>query len=328
MASSSNNQAQMHTNSSYTFIIPIKLTQSNFMLWRTQVLASIRANGLMGFIDGTVVCPRSMNTTTDNAQTVITTPNPEYAAWVAHDQNLMSWMLSSLSEGVLSAVVDCTTSYEVWATLCSQFGAQSRARILQLRTQLQTTRKGSIDVHEYYTRMRTILSGLRAAGDRMSDEDFVLSLLAGLGPDYDSVVTTITSRDRTTSIPEVYSMLLSQENRLEYNSGVANLERSANYAQMRGGSRRNWNNQDRQSSYSQQPYNRYTQGASANQDRNKGKNPVSDEENLKGPCQICFRKNHSANECWHRYKKIFVPNRRREPRAAFITAGESTDQGS
>ena len=42
-------------------------------------------------------------------------------------------------------------------------------------------------------------------------------------------------------------------------------------------------------------------------DKFKGKNHI-DEEEPKGPCQICFRKNHIAAHCWYKFKKNYVPN--------------------
>ena len=73
----------------------------------------------------------------------------------------------------------------------------------------------------------------------MNDDDFIMCVLDGLGPEYDSVVTNINSMQESPSISEVYGMLLSQENRTEQNLSLGNIE--ANYAQMRNG-RRSWNN--------------------------------------------------------------------------------------
>lgn len=41
-----------HNSQSYNFVTPIKLDQHNFIVWRNQVLASIKGNGLKGFITG------------------------------------------------------------------------------------------------------------------------------------------------------------------------------------------------------------------------------------------------------------------------------------
>lgn len=43
-------------NPSYSFVSPVKLDQNNFILWRTQVLASIKGNGLEGLINGDCKC--------------------------------------------------------------------------------------------------------------------------------------------------------------------------------------------------------------------------------------------------------------------------------
>ena len=197
------------------------------MLWKSQVISSIRANELEGFVDGSHVCPPKAFMNAGPNRTTITTPNPEYHIWRKQDHILLSWLLSSLSERVLGTVVDCSTSCEVWTTLANQFGARTRARILYLRTQIQTTKKGSSTIHEYYSKMKTLLNSLRAAGNSMNDDDFIICVLAGLGPEYDLVVININSIQESPSILEVYGMLLSQENRTEQNLSSGNIE--ANY---------------------------------------------------------------------------------------------------
>ncbi|KAL9408621.1 hypothetical protein AB3S75_047073 [Citrus x aurantiifolia] len=90
--------------------------------------------------------------------------------------------------------------------------------------------------------MKSMLNQLRAVGNNMTDDDFIMCVLAGLGPEYDSIVTNINSMPESPSISEVYGMLLSQENRTEQNLSLGAIE--ANYTQMRNG-RRSWGNNDR-----------------------------------------------------------------------------------
>ncbi|KAH9667020.1 retrovirus-related pol polyprotein from transposon RE1 [Citrus sinensis] len=324
------------TSNTYVFTTPIKLTQSNFMLWKSQVISSIRANELEGFVDGSHVCPPKVFMSPGPNRTTITTPNPEYQIWRKQDHILLSWLLSSLSEGVLGTVVDCSTSCEVWTTLANQFGARTRARILYLRTQIQTTKKGSSTIHEYYSKMKTLLNSLRAAGNSMNDDDFIMCVLAGLGPEYDSVVTNINSMQESPSISEVYGMLLSQENRTEQNLSSGNIE--ANYAQMRNG-RRSWNNSERAAHQQlpgivfRNPGNNPTNNQTNQNPQDKGKGKAVADDNgsdPKGPCQIYWKMGHTAAECWHRFKKNFVPqpNRRREQRGAYVAAAEGQSSGA
>lgn len=42
---------------SFNCIQPVKLDRTNYHVWKTQVLTSITANGLEGFINGDKPCP-------------------------------------------------------------------------------------------------------------------------------------------------------------------------------------------------------------------------------------------------------------------------------
>lgn len=42
---------------SFTFIQPVTLDRANYLVWKTQVDASIIGNGLEGFINGDKPCP-------------------------------------------------------------------------------------------------------------------------------------------------------------------------------------------------------------------------------------------------------------------------------
>ena len=59
---------------------------------------------------------------------------------------------------------------------------------------------------------------MRAAGSNMSDEDFVLCLLAGLGSEYDSIVITINTQPEGTTLSNVYRMLLTMKPELNINT--------------------------------------------------------------------------------------------------------------
>ena len=99
------------------FTVPIKLDRQNYLMWKSQVLPSIHGNELEGFINSTKPCPNKFLVVAVDDQTVEVTVNPEYALWKKHDQLLLSWLLSSMNESVLSSVISCTTSYEIWNAL-------------------------------------------------------------------------------------------------------------------------------------------------------------------------------------------------------------------
>ena len=53
------NTAAHSTTVNFTFNTPVKLDQSNYLIWRSQVLASIRGNRLEKFIDESITPPPS-----------------------------------------------------------------------------------------------------------------------------------------------------------------------------------------------------------------------------------------------------------------------------
>jgi hypothetical protein len=66
----------------------------------------LRERQLVGFLDGKVPQPaetREIESTNEKGEKEMQTiPNPVYAAWVAQDQQVLGFLLSSLSRGVLT----------------------------------------------------------------------------------------------------------------------------------------------------------------------------------------------------------------------------------
>lgn len=72
-----------------------KLTKTNFSLWKMQVLPTIRGAQMMGYIDGTVVVPPELLDGKKDGDPQV--PNPAYAEWLAKDQQVFSYIVSSLT---------------------------------------------------------------------------------------------------------------------------------------------------------------------------------------------------------------------------------------
>ncbi|KAK9178263.1 hypothetical protein WN943_027453 [Citrus x changshan-huyou] len=88
--------ASNQNNTSCNFVIPIKLDQSNFVVWRTEVLTSIKWNGIEGFITGAndrrdqyLVQDADANSPS-NAGSESRIDNPAFSASIRADQLLLS----------------------------------------------------------------------------------------------------------------------------------------------------------------------------------------------------------------------------------------------
>ncbi|KAK6118072.1 hypothetical protein DH2020_048186 [Rehmannia glutinosa] len=200
-------------------LVTVKLNENNHLVWKQQVLAAIRGYGLEPFIDGTKKTPEPYLTGSSQEQR---TPNPAYSSWMRQDQLLVSWLLSTLSEGVLITTVGKNTSKEIWDCLEAGFASQNQAKVMQYKLQLQTVKKGNSSMREYLGKIKSLCDLLTSSGSQVSEAEHISHILLGLGSEYDAVMISITTRAVPCTLMEAYSILLSFENRIENSENIGN----------------------------------------------------------------------------------------------------------
>ena len=66
------------------------------MLWKAQVLATLRGAQMAGFLDGTAVAPATTlvvaSKDKDGKEVTEKVANPAYATWVAQEQQVLSYL--------------------------------------------------------------------------------------------------------------------------------------------------------------------------------------------------------------------------------------------
>ena len=123
----------------------------------------------------------------------------------------------------MAQIIGHNTSHSTWSTLEKTFTSSSRARIMQLRLELQTLKKGSMSMIDYMMKLKGILDSLVAITGSMSEQVQIRNLLTGLGANYNDVVTAINSRYDRISLETVHDMLLSYEHKLEQQNVVESI---------------------------------------------------------------------------------------------------------
>lgn len=73
----------------------------------------IRGAQLEGLVDGTDAAPPKEITKAVDGKAV-KKPNEEYGRWIARDQQVVSYLLASISREVLTQVANKKTKAEVW----------------------------------------------------------------------------------------------------------------------------------------------------------------------------------------------------------------------
>jgi hypothetical protein len=95
------------------------------------------------------------------------------------------------------------------------FSSQTRARIINTRIILSTTKKGDMTMAEYFTKMQQLGDEMAATGHRLDDDELIKYILTGLDYDYNPAVSAVLARPEPISLSELYSNLLVFETRLD-----------------------------------------------------------------------------------------------------------------
>jgi hypothetical protein len=141
--------------------------------------------------------------------------NPEYVKMVAKEQQVLNYLLSSLSHEMLLQVVVFDTLAEVWTYITSSFESQSRARVINMRSALSMTKKSDITISKYVAKMKALTDEMTPVGKRLDDEDLISYILAGMDSDFDPIISAIAARVEPIVVTKLYGELLSHEQRWE-----------------------------------------------------------------------------------------------------------------
>ena len=118
---------------SFSHSTSIKLENHNFLIWRKQIFSSIRGHNLQHFVTRIHDPPLKFQSSENWYRGIV---NQDFIDWEQQDQLLVSWLLSSMSEGVLSRWVNCESAFQIWKTLEVYFASQTHAKISQYKTLL------------------------------------------------------------------------------------------------------------------------------------------------------------------------------------------------
>ncbi|XP_010424768.1 PREDICTED: uncharacterized protein LOC104709923 [Camelina sativa] len=173
----------------------VTLTDQNYVLWKNQFETFLAGQGLLGFVNGSISVPQATVTVTGTNGTSSVRPNPEYQSeyqnWSRTDSVVKSWLLGSFAEDILSIVLSCTTSYEVWHTLANHFNRVSSSRLFELQRKLQTIEKKDRTMAVYLRELKSICDQLASVGSPVTEKMKIFAALNGLGREYEPIKTTI-----------------------------------------------------------------------------------------------------------------------------------------
>lgn len=115
--------------SNFHSFVNIKLDASNYLLWRVQVENVMVANGLYGYLNGSVrIPPAQVQDASGNTVT-----NPDFLLWTLVDTQLLSCLTASLSQSTLSYVLGLHHAHHVWESLSNRYNSLSKSHVQELK---------------------------------------------------------------------------------------------------------------------------------------------------------------------------------------------------
>ena len=191
--------------------ITVKLDDTNYLVWQFQMKILLESHGILGFVDGSRKCPSRFDTDSD----IEGVESDDHQIWKIHDRALMQLLIATLSSTAISYVIGCISSHDMWVQLQDRFSTVTKARIFQMKSELQTIKKGLEPVSQYLQRIKDARDHLSAAGVYFEDEDIVILALNGLSSDYNTFRCMVRGRDNVLSLKDFCSQLLAEEATIE-----------------------------------------------------------------------------------------------------------------
>jgi hypothetical protein len=149
-------------------------------------------------------------------------PNPAYEARYAVDQQVLGFLLTSLSKEMLTQIIAAKTAAQAWKEIEDMFATKSRAQKINVRLALTTTRKGDMSISEYIAKMKALGDEISAAGKPIEKDELVPYIINGLDEEYEAVISANVAKNESVSVAEVHSQLLGFENRNNLRHATAN----------------------------------------------------------------------------------------------------------
>ena len=212
LASAQQAQASMATFTPMTFTSPVsfKRDEDNFIPWKHQALACIKANKLKDHLNKKKV-PVRFASEEDQVAEVET---QEYLNWEQQDQHLVAWLLASMDSSFANCMVECEFAHEIWSNLEEYFASRSKSKIKRLKAQIKTIKKQG-STTKYLANIKKVIDSLAALGAPICKDDFVEAVLDGLNKDYNAFITMAMSKSDSLTMSELKTLLLAQEDLIE-----------------------------------------------------------------------------------------------------------------
>ena len=190
-------------------IVSDKLDKNNYPAWKFRMTNFLQGKGYWDFIDGeneaAPECP------VENA-----TPEQRKALkdWTQGKSKVMYWLSMSVTDGMMGYLQSAATPAVAWKSLSKLNEENTKVRKLQLKTELNTVKRGNLCINDYALKITGIVEALGSIGVIVEDDDIVCAMMEGLGDAYSNFKSSMNTRDDVPGFKKLTSMLIYEEKNL------------------------------------------------------------------------------------------------------------------
>jgi hypothetical protein len=95
-----------------------QLTRDNYLTWQWQMVTYLQSQNTIGFVDGSITSPpQTIPNPSPSEDSPATIGNPAFLTWMQQDQMVLSTIISTISESLISQVIGYSIAAEVWSAL-------------------------------------------------------------------------------------------------------------------------------------------------------------------------------------------------------------------
>lgn len=289
----------------FSLSIAEKLTEDNFLLWKQQIKLIIKAHQLHRFL----ISPSIPSRYASEEDRMTGTLNPEFTQWEQQDSLFLSWLQSFVTAPILTRLIGCVNSWQLWERLHNHFNSKTRAHARMLRTELRNTKKDDRPITEF---VLVIVDSLYSIGGPISPQEQLDVILEGLPEEYDPLINLVNTRFEPFDVDELESLLLAHEVRLQKykqittsNVAMANVTQvSPAESSLSSSSTPQANVAQNSQLYSAPPSSHFGGGRNG-RGRGRGRGRGG---RYSIQCQLCKKYGQDATSCWYRFDQNYVPS--------------------
>ena len=142
----------------------------------------------------------------------------QFNQWNERDKRGIFFLSQNISNSMIGHIQELTTSKQVWDTLERLYFTSTKARKIQLKSELNNLRKSpSITINDYILRVKEWAYALGSIGSILDDDDLIAYTWNGLKDDdkWKAFTTPIYVREHVPDFDQLVSLMITKEMNLQ-----------------------------------------------------------------------------------------------------------------